>query len=47
MTSWKTIQKAGPNVIAAFIQIGKIVYPPEKAEKLYVFICSVQLGNII
>ena len=50
MTCWKIIQKAGPNVLAAFIQIENIVYPPEKAgwsSKLYVFICSVHLGNRI
>ena len=34
MTCWKIIQLAGTNVLAAFIQIGNIVYPPEKADML-------------
>ena len=37
MTCWKIIQKAGPNVLAAFIQIGNIVYPPEEADNMRVF----------
>ena len=44
MTCWKIIQKAGPNVFAAFIQIGNIVYPSKKlicwSSKLYVFLFS-------
>ena len=43
MTCWKIIQKAGPNVLAAFIQIGNIVYPPEKAHMLVFKIVRVQL----
>ena len=50
VTCWKIIQNAEPNVLAAFIQIGNSVYPPEKlicwSSKLYVFICSVQLGRM-
>ena len=34
MTCWKIIQKAGPNVLTAFIQIGNIVYAPEEADML-------------
>ena len=43
MTCWKIIQKAGPKVIAAFIQIGNIVYPPEKADMLVFKIVRVYL----
>ena len=42
MTCWKIIQKAGPKVIAAFIQIGNIVYP-EKADMLVFKIVRVYL----
>ena len=34
MTCWKIIQKAGLNVLTAFIQIGNIVYAPEEADML-------------
>ena len=34
MTCCKIIQNAGPNVPAAFIQIGNIAYPAEKADML-------------
>ena len=34
MTYWKIIHKAERNVLAAFIHIGNIVYPPEKADML-------------
>ena len=37
------IQKAGPTVLAAFFQIGKIVYPPEKANMLVFKIVRVYL----
>ena len=43
MTCWKIIQKAGPNVLAAFIQIVNIVYPPEKADMLVFKIVRVYL----
>ena len=43
MTCWKKIQKAGPNVLAAFIQIGNIVYPQEKADMLVCKIVRVYL----
>ena len=43
MTCWEIIQKAGPNVFAAFIQIGNIVYPPEKADILVFKIVRVYL----
>ena len=43
MTCWKIIQKAGPKVIAVFIQIGNIVYPPEKADMLVFKIVRVYL----
>ena len=48
MTCWKKIQKAGPNVFAAFIQIGNIVYPADiLVFKIVRVFCSVQLGNRI
>ena len=43
MTCWRIIQKAGPNVLAAFIQIGNILYPPEKADMLFFKILRVYL----
>ena len=43
MTCWKIIQKAGPKVLAAFIQIGIILYPPEKADMLFFKIVRVYL----
>ena len=43
MTCWKIIQKAGANVLAAFIQIGNIVYPPGKADMLLFKIVRVYL----
>ena len=43
MTCWKIIQKAGPKVIAVFIQIGNIVYLPEKADMLVFKIVRVYL----
>ena len=43
MAGWKLIPKAGPTVFAAFIQIGKIVYPPEKADMLVFKIVRVYL----
>ena len=43
MAGWKIIQKAGPTVFAAFIQIGKMVYSPEKADMLVFKIIRVYL----
>ena len=43
MTCWKIIQKAGTNVRAAFIHIGNIVYPPQKADMLVFKIVRVNL----
>ena len=43
MTCWKIIRKARPHVLAAFIQIGNIVYPPEKANLLVFKIVRVYL----
>ena len=43
MTCWKIIQKAGPNVLAAFIQIKNIVYPPEEADMMVFKIVRVYL----
>ena len=43
MTCWKIIQNAGPNVLAAFFQIGNVVYPPEKADMLVFKIVRVYL----
>ena len=43
MICWKIIQKVGPIVLAAFIQIGNIVYSPEKADMLVFKIVRVYL----
>ena len=43
MTCWKITQKAGPNVLAAFLHTGNNVYPPEKADTLVFKIVCVYL----
>ena len=46
MTCWKIIQKAETKVRAAFIHIGNIVYPPQKADMLVFKIVRVNLFSL-
>ena len=46
MTCWEIIQRAGPDVLLAFIQIENIVYPPEEADMLVFKIVRVCLFSL-